>query len=79
MNVLLFARARDLVGKDRVEISLPANATVADLRRMLAEAFPALRPLLAHSAIAVGEDYARDDAIVPPNVDAAVVPPVSGG
>ncbi|MBX9678287.1 MAG: MoaD/ThiS family protein [Gemmataceae bacterium] len=79
MNVLLFARARDLMGKDCVEISLPTNATVAELRRALGEAFPALRQLLAHSAIAVGEDYAKDDVIIPPNVDAAVVPPVSGG
>jgi molybdopterin converting factor subunit 1 len=79
MNVLLFARARDLVGQDRVEIAMPPGSTVAELRSALATAYPALKPLLAHSTIAVGEDYAKDDLVIPPQVDAAIIPPVSGG
>ena len=33
MNVLLFARAKDLAAVDRLELALPAGATVAALRR----------------------------------------------
>jgi len=79
MNVLMFARARDLVGADRVEIEMPPRATVGELRRRLAEAYPQLRALLAHSAIAIGDEYAEDSQSIPPGSDAAVVPPVSGG
>ncbi|MFO0863603.1 MAG: MoaD/ThiS family protein [Gemmataceae bacterium] len=56
MNVLLFARARDLVGSGCVEVPLAPGATVSDLRSALATAYPALKPLLAHSGIAIGEE-----------------------
>jgi molybdopterin converting factor subunit 1 len=79
MNVLLFARARDLVGADRIDVALPTGATVAELRRALALARPALGPLLEKSALAVNGEFARDDMVIPANAQVALLPPVSGG
>jgi molybdopterin converting factor subunit 1 len=79
VRVRLFARARELAGADAVEVELRAGATVAELRSRLGEICPPLRPLLPRSAVAVNEEFAGDDAIIPAGAEAALLPPVSGG
>jgi molybdopterin converting factor subunit 1 len=79
MRVLLFARAKDIVGADRLEIALPAGATVAALRRALAQAHPALASLLEKSALAVNGEFAQEETQVPADAEVALLPPVSGG
>jgi molybdopterin converting factor subunit 1 len=79
IRVRLFARARDLVGADYVDVPLAEGATVAELRVRLAAAYPALRALLRRAAVAVNEDFAGDSARIPPEADVALLPPVSGG
>jgi molybdopterin converting factor subunit 1 len=78
-RVKLFARARDLAGAGEVSVSLPDGATVADLRRALANAHPALAGLLERSALAVDNEFADNAAQVPPGAEVALLPPVSGG
>lgn len=77
--VRLFARARDLAGGPVVELQLPDQATVADLRAALLLARPQLQPLSASLLVAIGSEYASDDAVVPPAAEVACFPPVSGG
>jgi molybdopterin converting factor subunit 1 len=77
MKVLLFARARDLVGADHVEIE--GAATVADLRRQLKERFPNHNGLLDKCAVAINDEFADDDSFIPPGAEVALLPPVSGG
>ena len=79
VRVRLFARAKDLAGTDVVSVDVALNARVADLRRRLADHVPALAPLLARSALAVNEEFARDDQLLSPGAEVALLPPVSGG
>jgi molybdopterin converting factor small subunit len=80
VTVTLFARARELAGASRVVLDLPEDADrVADLRRGLASRFPALAPLIPHLLIALGNDYSRDEEVLPPGVEVSCFPPVSGG
>jgi molybdopterin converting factor subunit 1 len=82
MNVIrvrLFARARDLAGLETVTVSLPAAATVCELRRRLAEQQPQLAELLGRSALAINQEFVEDTATVPTGAEAALLPPVSGG
>ncbi len=79
VTVLLFARARDLAGAASLTLDLPPAATVADLRRALAQSRPALAPLLARSAIALDNDFAGDDRPLAGATEIALLPPVSGG
>ena len=79
VRVRLFARARDLAGSDRLEIELPASATVGELRRRLTELLPALGSLVEHSALAVNDEFAGDSLILPVDAEVALLPPVSGG
>jgi MoaE-MoaD fusion protein len=79
VNVLLFARARELAKSESVSVALQATATVADLRSELAFQIPALASLLATSAIAVNREFAEDSLRVRENDEIALIPPVSGG
>jgi sulfur-carrier protein len=79
VRVRLFARAKDLAGTDSLSLELPPRAAVADLRRLLAEQVPALATLLPRSALAVNEEFARDDLPLTDNAEIALLPPVSGG
>lgn len=79
MKVLLFARARELAKREALEVNVPAGATVADVRRVIAAACPALAGLVERSALAVNNEYARDEDRVPADAEVALVPPVSGG
>lgn len=78
-TVRLFARARDLAAADKLEVDVPPGATVAELRRQIAEHYPALAGLLARSALAVNEEFAADEQTLPADAEVALLPPVSGG
>jgi molybdopterin converting factor subunit 1 len=79
MTVLLFARARDLIGCDRVSIACPAPATVGELRRQLIQQYPRLAGLAERSAFAVNDEFADDLMQIPSGAEVALLPPVSGG
>ena len=79
VSVQLFARARDLAGAATVRVELAEKATVAELKRRLAQDHPALAPLLGRSAIAVNSEFAGDAVGLQANDEVALLPPVSGG
>ena len=79
LEVRLFAGARDRAGAATLTAELPDGATVAELRRRLAQACPALNALLPHSVFAVNDEFADDGLMLPVNATIALLPPVSGG
>ncbi len=79
LEIRLFAQARDLAGAERVCVELPQAATVADLRTELAAQYNALAPLAPNLLIAIGVDYAAEQAHLHPGDEIACFPPVSGG
>lgn len=79
VRVLFFAKARDLAGGPSKDLTLSDRATVADLRRAVGEAIPALQPLLPRLHVAINNDYAADSDTVPQDAEIACFPPVSGG
>lgn len=78
-SVRVFALARQLTGQESLAVDLPPGATVADLRRAMAEQHPALADLVAHALFAVNAQYAADATPIPADADLACIPPVSGG
>jgi molybdopterin converting factor subunit 1 len=78
-TVLLFARLKELVGAASVEIDLPAGATIADLRRRLADERPQTATLLPHCLFAVDDAYAAESHVLNDGDEIACIPPVSGG
>ena len=79
VRVKLFAAARELAGRDELELELAQRATLADLRVAIAKAFPALQKITPHALWAVDAEYAGDSTIINENSEIAIIPPVSGG
>lgn len=78
-RVLLFAALREAAGARELLVELPAPATVAALRRCLADAYPRLAPLLHNAAVAVNEEYVPGERALSDGDVVALIPPVSGG
>jgi len=79
IEVKLFALARELAGTGSISLELPDGATVAELRRQLAERYPALAPIVPRLLVAVDSEYATDERRIEPGQEVACLPPVSGG
>jgi molybdopterin converting factor subunit 1 len=79
VKVRLFAVARQKAGRSEVTVELTEPATVGDLRRSLASAWPELAPILGRVMIAVDAEYADDSHSLHPGSELALIPPVSGG
>lgn len=78
IRLLTFGIARDICGGSEVALDLPEGATVGQLRETLLQRFPRLLDLRA-LAIAVNSEYARDEQVLHPDDEVALIPPVSGG
>lgn len=78
LQVALFAGMAAAAGRRTLELPWE-RGTVAELRRRVAAACPEIVPLLANSAVAIGDRYATDGESVAAGDDVAIVPPVSGG
>ena len=78
VQVLLFGITKDLVGKQKITLSISENVTVAQFKKILQEKYPELIELDS-LAIAVNSEYAFDNELIHPNDEIALIPPVSGG
>jgi len=79
VRVSLFARFRDLAGKDHIVVPLTDKATIGDLRQNLMRTFSTAAELIKRSALAVDNEITDDERPLQENVEIALLPPVSGG
>jgi molybdopterin converting factor subunit 1 len=79
VRIRLFAAARQAAGCDSLDIELPDQADVAQLRRELSRQLPEISELISRATFALGTEYATDTAKIAPGADVALIPPVSGG
>ncbi len=79
VKVLLFAGARDAFGCSAVLTRIPLEWTPADLIRHLEDAYPTAIPFLKTCRVAVNQDFADLDEVIPEGAEVALIPPVSGG
>lgn len=78
LTLLAFGIAKDITGSRFLEIELPAQSSVSDLRKLLAEKYPSLNEL-ASLRFAVNSEYAADSDTLKDGDEVALIPPVSGG
>ena len=79
VKIYLFATLRDYVGAKTIQMDLPVQTTVADLKEMLINAHPRLNPVRNLMMAAINREYAADEQLIPLNAEIAFFPPVSGG
>ena len=79
VRVLLFGPEAAAAGRAYIAVEAEAGATGADLKSRLAEACPALRPLLPAGRLAVNHEFVPDCRGVLPGDEVALLGLVSGG
>lgn len=79
LGVRLFGGLTERAGASRVDVELPDGATVADLRRAVADQHPRLADSLPSVKVAVDLEVANDDDGITPGSEVALLPPVAGG
>ncbi len=79
IKLLFFATIRDRAGTKSLEIDIPADLTILELKEKLSTDYPELKDSLKSVLITINREYAFDEAIVPPSAEIALFPPVSGG
>ena len=79
VRVQLFARLRELAGRDEWACDVPEGASVADVWHALARAYPDVSAFATGVSAAVNADFASMRATVHEGDEVAFLPPVSGG
>ena len=78
IEMLLFGITTDLLGTSSLNIEVPTNATISNLKTQLLASHPQLENIDSY-AIAVNEEYASNETVLKENDVIAIIPPVSGG
>lgn len=79
IQVLFFAHLRELSGQQKIALEISANTDISAFKKILVEKFPRLEPAMDTIIIAVNQQFAGDDVIIPDDAEVAIFPPVSGG
>ena len=79
VRILLFARLRDLLGTDCVELDSPDIESVGDAYRILRARHPELEAFSRSLLVAVNQEFADWNTPVVEGDELALFPPVSGG
>ena len=78
-RVLFFATLRDITGVKETQIEFQPGASVADIKAMVLEKYPALQRNMDTLIVALNHEFAADGDRVPDRAEIAMFPPVSGG
>jgi molybdopterin converting factor small subunit len=62
-----------------MELDLPPDVTVRDLKAKISDEYPNLKESMRSVLITINREYAFDEAVIPQDAEIAMFPPVSGG
>ncbi|KAL4523937.1 hypothetical protein Ndes2526B_g08164 [Nannochloris sp. 'desiccata'] len=81
VNVLFFARSRELAGVGDALLQLSAGADTASFIEELYRKYPSLEEIRGAFALAVNQEYlpAGEVATIKAGDEIAIIPPISGG
>ena len=79
IKLLFFATIRDRAGVKSLELDIPVDLTIQSLKDKLSTDYPNLKESMSSVLMTINREYAFDEAIVPPNAEIGMFPPVSGG
>ncbi|XP_078595674.1 molybdopterin synthase sulfur carrier subunit-like isoform X2 [Branchiostoma floridae x Branchiostoma japonicum] len=82
VNILFFAKSRELVGSKEASLSIPAQTTSAQLLAAIVSRYPSLAIISNNLVLAVNQEYITPDnspLSLQPGDEVAVIPPISGG
>ena len=78
LTILAFGIAKDILGRRELQLEVPDDTTVRDLKDRLLERYPEFSRLVS-LAIAVNSEYSAEDVLLQERDEIALIPPVRGG
>ena len=78
-KVLFFATLREKTGVRETTIEFAPGTLVAEIKNMLLDMYPNLKPNMETIIVAMNHEFAFDENPVPDGAEIALFPPVSGG
>lgn len=79
IKILFFATIRDKAGTKSMDLDIPNDMTIKQLKEKLSNEYPNLKDSMKAILISVNREYAFNEAVIPANAEVALFPPVSGG
>jgi molybdopterin synthase catalytic subunit/molybdopterin converting factor small subunit len=79
LSILFFASLKDRSGTNRFVLETARPLTVSALKDQLGERYPAIKLLLPNCLVAINQQFAFNEDLVPESAEVAFFPPVSGG
>ena len=81
VTVKFFAMLRNLAGSEGKEYEVSGPVTLEELKALITEDFPPLRPVLEGRSvlISINQEFALGGAVVNDGDEVAFLPPFSGG
>lgn len=81
INLLFFAKSRELVGSGSGELVLTANTNFDTLKQALLLKYPSLHVIAENIILSLNEEYIDDNQqlTLREGDEVAVIPPISGG
>ena len=79
ITVVFFGHYSDHFGGEPLQVAMTEGSTVRSLIDTLEAHYPSLQNLEQHCRFAVDAEYVNVDALLTPDCEVAVLPPMSGG
>jgi molybdopterin converting factor subunit 1 len=81
VQVLFFAKSREVAGASEQSLDLPPGASTEDLLAALVDMYPGLSSVLQTCVLALNQEYLEQGAkvLLKSGDEVAIIPPLSGG
>ena len=82
VKLLLFAKARELVGAKETQLTLSSKELpVSSILEQILQLYSVLQPIAENIVLAYNQEYKDSDDIITisPGDELAIIPPISGG
>lgn len=80
VTVILYANFKEVTGTGRMQLEMPDNATVGDVKQALLKQHPRLRSHFAKMTTVVNKhNVSLDSDPLPPGAEIIFMPPLAGG
>jgi molybdopterin converting factor subunit 1 len=78
-KISFYAVLREITGVNQVELEIPDNCSVNELRGILLKEYPRLRQGLETAIIAIDHSHSDDNITIKPGMEVSIFPPIVGG
>lgn len=79
VTALFFATLREQTGIKSVQLQIPPETRISEIKSILINRYPALANMVDYMLIAINHEYSFDEAVIPDHAEIGLFPPVSGG